>query len=209
MISAQLPRLMIDPSLALRTETLSWLGSPGVIGSIAVSRTFVRALEAGNPSISGFVRRPNRETSISLLSVLEPAEKFSHEDARDLDPLARLVLEQLVVEAKPTTEILADEWAFLNSRSWVAARTKFAFDAFHRAGAHMTVLARRSMRLLVARTLKIPGNELPAVITGAMLRRTGLKWLAAGVTPFVGSVLTPPLGPAISASGSMFLLFDP
>jgi hypothetical protein len=55
--------------------------------------------------------------------------------------------------------ILSEEWAFLQSESWLASKTRKPFDAFIRAGAVAIELNREVFDKLAARTLKIPRHS--------------------------------------------------
>ncbi len=104
--------------------------------------------------------------------------------------------------------LLLEEWVFLTSESWLAARTHTTFNFFKRAGAVAIELPRDSFDALARRTLRIPAAPVPRPLKASQRLRAVTKWAAAGGASWVG-MLDPLVGALGGTVASFFLLFDP
>ena len=97
-----------------------------------------------------------RET---LADLLDGVPTQPHEEA-ELWPGAEEVLRALLLREDSAAPLLADEWAFLHSNSWMVAKLRHPIDAFRDAGAVILDFAAD-----VARTLMqgvIPAEKISA-----------------------------------------------
>jgi|GEM_PF-1809328 len=106
---------------------------------------------------------------------------------------------------KNVTEILFEEWVFLQEKSWVISRIKKPFSYLIRSGAVSIEISRRTLDLAAGGTHKKDDDD---IITKAERLTTFAKWVALGEP----SVLPPvnPMDRALFGAGAgYFLLFDP
>ena len=110
------------------------------------------------------------------------------------------------VRSRVLAEVLLDEWAFLQSRSWIVSRTKKTFTKFVKAGSVALEVGQRCLDAAVRKTLKTSNsNEL---ITTAQRLRALAKWLAVGGASAT-AVMQAPVAAILGAAAGYFLLFDP
>ena len=100
-----------------------------------MSEAFYNYLRAGrgrlfSPFLKVDEEPPDPEALAGLVIQLEAAEQLSFRDGlRDepaIGPEALQVLEALLGASDPESEIFADEWIFVLTRSWIGARTRTA-----------------------------------------------------------------------------------
>jgi hypothetical protein len=118
----------------------------------------------------------SRATDIAEL--LADVSTFSHTTVSlddDSEPIRATILET----RGPIGEIVADEWAFLQSNSWLVARTRRVIDRFIRAGASLIYHPRETLLRGLAEEV-IPPGHIPAVLTPTFLAKVGVKWVAVG-----------------------------
>ena len=104
--------------------------------------------------------------------------------------------------------LLTEEWAFLMTGSWIAARKHTTFNFFKRGGAVAIELPRQAFDELTKRTLRIPTVPVPRPLKQSERLRAVTKWAAAGGAPWAAE-LDPLLGIFASSVAGFFLLFDP
>lgn len=105
---------------------------------------------------------------------------------------------------KPTSNILFEEWVFLQEYSSVVSRIKGTFNRFIDAGGVCLQFGEKTFETLVRRTLKKKDEELIAKVD--KLRAFG-KWVAVG-GPTVLSFFNPD-ALDFGLISAYFLLFDP
>jgi hypothetical protein len=202
--------LMLDPSFILSKEGLTWLEGEGAadVHSFAVSARFYQALRLGEPdALEWFARSAKPPQAGAVLELLGPVRRFSYMHVDLVDARVRAVHSRLASRATdPVAEILRDEWAFMQTQSWLGAKSRQTFEAFAAAGARIKPVPRQLVRQFVRRTLK--KEHLPPRIPLEMLMRTGLKWIGVGGSAAT-ALVTPPLAIAIGFTTSAFLLLDP
>jgi hypothetical protein len=105
-------------------------------------------------------------------------------------------------------QILIEEWEFLTSQSWIAAKSKRAFDAFLKGGAAAVEWGTNKFDYLAARTLKIKPEEIPDGLKPKQRLRAAAKWIVVGGSS--ASALLAPLAAAAGAAvAGYFMIFDP
>jgi hypothetical protein len=203
-------RFMLEASFILSEEGMAWLTRAGAqyVEAVSVSRALVSEIQRGEPGTLAWFGEVGADELGTLTEILGRARLFSQEEGVEVaNERARQVRSALFAEHDPTTaEILADEWIFLQTQSWIGAKSRKAFDAFVAAGARMRELPRPLGRRLVARTLK--KTDLPEHIPPTLLLQAGMKWIAAGGSAAL-SLVTPPVGIALGVAAGVFLLIDP
>ena len=115
--------------------------------------------------------------------------------------------ERLLEETKNDviTEILFEEWVFLQEKSWVISRIKKPFSHFVRAGAVSVEFGRRTLDLATKRTLKKDDRD---IITNVDRLRAFAKWIAVGGSAF-SALINPVIGAIGHTIAGYFLLVDP
>lgn len=124
---------------------------------------------------------------------------FFRKEAR-LDPDAQEVLFSLQEGNDEAAELWADEWAFLQSNSWLGSKLDRCLDAFERAGATVLKAGREARTQLLLQVL--PPGRIPPSLTAEVIVRAGLKWVVLGGAGYaaghlVGTAVGGPAGPLI------------
>jgi hypothetical protein len=202
-------KFMLEASFVLSEDGVAWLTGEGAehLGSIVISQALIRGIQRQEPSTLAWFYQISEDTLGRLAEVVGRAQPFSHEQAGIVSPNADIVRTRLFAEQVPdAAEILVDEWIFLETQSWVGARSRRAFDAFVEAGAELRELPRPIGRRLVARTLK--KQDLPEHIPLKMLILAGMKWIAVGGAPAL-ILVPPPVSIPLGIAAGVFILIDP
>jgi hypothetical protein len=119
------------------------------------------------------------------------------------------VLRALLEDPRPDAEILADEWAFLHSGTWMAAARRRSINAFRDAGAVVVEYGRRLRDEIVQAV--VPSAHVPSVLSADFLTRVAVKWLILGG---VAAEAAPLIGPTFGtiaglAAAPVVRAFDP
>lgn len=106
------------------------------------------------------------------------------------------------------TEILFEEWIFLQEKSWVISRLKKPFIHFVKASAVSVEFSRKTLDLAVKKTLKKDSKD---IITNADRLRALAKWIAVGGPPVLTlmNLMNPIAAAIIEVAAGYFLLIDP
>jgi hypothetical protein len=202
-------RLMLDPSFLFSEDGLDWLESEPLARSVVIPATLVVWLRQGtypDPSFfispddfDGFVERRDR-----LLVQLPALQTFSRVGV-DLQGSANEVLEELVARDDPVAGLRGDEWAFVQSQSWLVSKLGDAKDAFRDAGTAIVEFGGRFRHQLIRQV--IPSEHIPDALTPSLLARASAKWLIAGgiaagggtLGGVVGTVAGGPVGALLGA----------
>jgi hypothetical protein len=140
-------------------------------------------------------------------SDIYPYTLFPETGVGDLDD-ALAIFSELTGGNLVLSRLLVDEWVFLTSSSWIAARTHNTFNFFKQAGAVAIELPKASFDELARRTLRIPAAPVPRPLKRSERLRAVSKWVAAGGASWA-AVLDPLLGAVAGSVAGFFLLFDP
>ena len=138
----------------------------------------------------------------ALLNLVGPIGRFGLQDIDTelLPESVRAVAAQLQAAG---SQVAAEEWLYLATNSWLAARSRRIFDAFNQAGAAALELGRDVLGDVIHRTLQLP-SDAPPVLRPELIARAGLRWLAVG-GPAIAPLLFPqawPPSPRSSAVGT-------
>ena len=200
---------MLEASFILSEEGVSWLTGEGAqyVEGMAVSRALVGEMQQRDSGALSWFGELDSDRLGTLAEVLGRAQLFSHEQIGEVGEGAGAVRSRLFAEHdQRTAEILADEWIFLQTQSWIGAKSRKAFDAFKAAGGRLRELPSPIARRLIAKTLK--KEELPEHIPLKLLRKAGMKWIAVSGTAATYFV-APPVAAALTFGTGAFVLLDP
>jgi hypothetical protein len=187
-------RVLLDPSFLLSRDAVDWLESDeAVVNEVVISGAFLSAVREGRTSdFSRFVAledetevRPRLER---LASFFERSYTFSYRGVQ-LGPEETEVLSVLLARGEPESEILADEWAFLFSNSWMAAKMRYAQDKFRDAGAVIVEYGRRLRGEMISAV--VPEKHVPEVIKRSFALKVGAKWIVVAGAAAGGFYLLP------------------
>jgi hypothetical protein len=192
----QPPRLMADPSLLLSEAGQQILEDRTI--DLAVSQTFLDWLSDGR-EVDTEPFRADDDSGIDPTFFVDRVRElvltndvpgFSHETATAeglLDDSGRLVLERILEREDQLAGIDADQWAFLNSNSWLGSQARRAFRVFEEAGAAV-LEAGREIGVELLREV-IPMEDRPAGVDAELILRGVVKWLAVGGATIGGGTL--------------------
>ena len=188
-------QLMLDPSTLLGEEGFDWLRDESDLSGFVVPRHFVDQLnhqaEYTDSDESLFGSLPEGDDRKLLASYLQKMTLFdSGKDIR-LQQLPQDVRD-VANHLREFGSVLAEEeWLYLCTHSWLAARADHVFSAFRHAGAASVVVGRHALEKVVTRALKLPEGT-PNVLSRKLLTRAGIKFLATG-GPAVAPLLLQPV----------------
>jgi hypothetical protein len=191
--------VMADPSILLTAE--GWkLMDPEITRHLVISKAFYTALQVEDYNVLGaFVDEADvaviRERRDRLVEALGDIEHFSYE-RQDEYPEIDEITAAILAEQDPVAEIIADEWFYLMTRSFVAAAQRFILDKLNEArdraneardraaqyGHKVTLDIKEyggNLRLELIKEVWPKGVEPPAV-TAELIRRVKVKWLVYG-----------------------------
>lgn len=205
--------LLIDPSVLLSRRGLEWLASRGSNeAGIVISRGFKQALlEYPDRELRRFLHvrdsgsYPRRRDR--LLRLTEDIPTFSYRDVLLANSQMAAIQEGLL-GLFPEGEVLADEWAFLQSNSWLVSANRRVLAAFRNAGAVIVEFGRKALDDVIR--MSVPERDIPETLTSAFLAKVGGKWVVAGGSLiWLGITLGPLAGPAGLAAPVLIQAFDP
>ncbi len=188
-------RLMLDPSFLFSEDGVDWLEQDQPeLASIVVSAAFARWLSPFEPEPTSFIDGddwndyPQRRDR--LYNVLNNAPRFRYSDVEaSLNPPSREVLTAILTLDLPSleAEVLADEWAFLQSQSWLVAKLQRPIDVFRDSGAAVIQFGRK-LRGQMIETV-IPKEDTPPALTTSLVAKAGAKWIVVGGATGGGTLL--------------------
>jgi hypothetical protein len=165
-------RLLLDASLLLSADGNAWLvEDPLALDEIVISRALAGALRGeGEVGLSRLIapedenELPQRMERLSFL--LPMLETFSYIDA-DLPYAEAQVRDALLDGDEPSREVLADEWTFLVSNSWMATKLHYPLDKFRDGGAGILEFGRRVRDEMIS--VVVPQANVPAALRRGFL----------------------------------------
>ncbi|HEX5713234.1 MAG TPA: hypothetical protein VFX85_07975 [Solirubrobacterales bacterium] len=190
------PRLMADPSLLLSAGGQQILEENAI--PLVVSQTFLDWLGDGR-EIDAEPFRADDPDAVNPFSFIDRVRElvqandvpgFSYETALAeglLDDQARLVLDRILARDDPLAQIDADQWAFLNSHSWLGSQARRAFHAFREAGAVVLTAGREIGLELLGEV--IPLEDRPEGVNAGLILLGVVKWLVVGGATIGGGAL--------------------
>lgn len=205
MVSETRALLMVDPSLLLSSPGLAWLEDDNSAHrSIIVSATFREWInDRQGYDFSDFVPQGGAFDVPDLRRVrraIDDVATFSHDSAQlpdESDEVRRALLDA----GRPAERVLADEWTFLQSQSWMVARYRYALDKFRDAGGLIVEVGHRLGDAMIASVVKAP--NVPEVITVGFTAKVGAKWLVVGGSAGAGTLGSLLLGPGGAFAGAI------
>jgi len=207
-------RLMVDPSVLGSATGLEWFLTVRDIGDLVVPATFVTATQEGlgsrARSFFGLKTLEQPEYQRAWDSATARLASVASFETRQgpLSDEAEEIRESLLRSLNyPLGQILAEEWTFLNTQSWIGSRLLRPFSTFFRHGASFVQVG---WRRIAARTLKLPREITNQPLTGIQHTRAVFKWVAAGGADALILMGIPPT--PVSALGilaNLFVLLDP
>lgn len=208
--------LLIDPSLLVSERAFDAVVESASLaepGSLFVPRTFHELAASGElpyvEPVAGFFGASSDVTFLHMvreaISFL-PLAPYPSQDAVLLR--AEVRYPEIRVADPVLLAILREEWAFLQSMSWIASRVRRPFSAFLRGGAAAVELPVSVLDRAAAKTLKLH-EDVPVPLRPGQRLRAASKWVAASGTVGAIEAFVPGLGWPADAIAGMFLLFDP
>jgi len=184
---------MLDPSVLLTEAGLSWLEEEAAAHSeVVISEAFVNGLRSRLDRIFFPFLADDQQENYALyreraLSVLEASEieRFTFQSAGLTDERGA-VQSAILASDDPDALVLADEWAFLQSRSWMLAATRAALVAFQRRGASILQFGGRWNRKVAA--MVVSEEKIPPRFTASFVARVGVKYVIWGAGTVGGAV---------------------
>ncbi len=197
------PSLLVDPSILLSEEGLTWLEEDAQSRTnVVISEVFANTLQEANAlDLRALVAPEDAEHLDRRLERLVPLipslATYGYRPGEDeLSPESRDVAVALYNTLTEGTEwaVYADEWAFLQSYSAMISKTDQPLSAFGRSGAAIVRYGRRFRD----RFLAVVGiDEMPSNVTPEFLAKVGGKWLTIGGSAIGGAVVLFPVGAAL------------
>jgi hypothetical protein len=193
--------LMLDPSFLLSADGIAWFerdesAREGIIIPATVWYWLTSARPDGDAQLLPLVGRGNRdayyERSARLAQILEGVQVFRF-DSVDLPGPSADVMRSLLGRGGIARQVLAEEWAFLQSSSWLLSKVRRPINAFRDAGAIVVEYGAKLRDEMIE--LVMPHEPIPAILTPELLAKAAAKWLLVGGAGAAAA----PLGPAGAA----------
>ena len=171
-------RFMVDPSLLLLDGGRLLLDDPALASNIVVSSTFVSALGEGQDDriapflIDGTFELLAPDRRDALLSILAETEQFSASSS-ELPDVITEIRDALLQLPSPSAEILADEWVYLTTHSWLTAKTRHLLDKLKEVHAHVDEYRGKLVHEMIAEV--VPEAHIPETLTPRFLVKVGAK----------------------------------
>ena len=201
---------MVDPSILFSEEGIAWLQEDRTArDGIVVPATVMRWLR-GEIDLNRrwFIAQEDLEMidqrREQLLNVLDGVSTFSYQ-AVDLSPDHDAVLRNLLEAHEgpfASNGIHADEWAFLQSHSFLISKLRNPLDAFRDAGSVTVEFGRKVGRQLVLKVIK--AEHVPPVLTPTLMAKATVKWIVIGGAAVGGGTLAGVVGTAIGGPAGGF-----
>ena len=209
--------LMLDPSLFMSRDSfkivVEGLGN-GELKNVRIPSSFASALTKREltKTVSRFFSDSQKSlSSREIISGLRAGKVELPESYVNSSEWRKTKFETQLFEAVEDTiarQILMEEWDFLTSQSWIAAKTRKAYDAFLKGGAAALEWGGNKFDYLAAKTLKIPPSSIPDGLKPKQRLRAAAKWIAVGGAS-ASVFLIPPAAFATTAITGYFCIFDP
>ena len=196
---------MVDPSTLLAPDGIEWVALNRDLGvEVVISNWFGEWLD-GRFEVESveFVAPEDRDGLWERVGSLRDGvaadlRRFDHHEAQ-LEDAAYEVQMNLINSGRRSAAIWADEWAYLQSNSWLTSKLRLPVEAFRDAGAAVLEFGKRTGINLIAEV--IPRDEIPASINAETVGQAAVKWIVVGGATIGGGTLGGLLGPFGSAAG--------
>lgn len=147
-----------------------------------------------------------------LPSVVEGVATFSHQEVVEMEAPEEAVRQAILETGSPFAEVIADEWTYLATQSWLVAKLATVLDALRDAGADVHEYVRRYRHRLVHELIAavVPEAHIPDQLTPGTIQRVGIKWVVLGGAALAGHSVLGPLGPTAGlVTRPIVRAFDP
>jgi hypothetical protein len=180
-------RILVDPSLLLTDRGELWVANRSIQDHLLISSAFYNQIFKdsvdllSSPFLSDEDPDGYGERLARLRDVIDDgiATYSWREDGDSLGDEARSVLEVLL-SSTTSGDVLADEFTFLVTHSWMVTARRYTVGAFNRAGAVVVRVGKRMGRQ--ATSLVIDPEDLPQLIAdGSLNKRAGIKWIVSTI----------------------------
>jgi hypothetical protein len=201
---------MVDPSTLLAPDGMEWVALNRELGvEIVISGWFGEWLDGrfdvepyelvAAEDRDGLLERVERLRAEGVAAELR---RFDHHEVR-LDAEAMEVQERLIDFGHPAAPIWADEWAYLQSHSWLTSKLRLVLDSFEEAGAVVLEFSKEvGMRMI---TEVIPAEHVPPSLTPELVGRAAVKWIVVGGATIGGGTVGALLGGPLAGHLAEFL----
>lgn len=188
--------ILLDPSMFLGPEGFGWLRAVPLderkrfVAPMTFYRQLAREVEYTEVDAQLWGSYPDEETRGQLAELVWTLTLFGEGDVTgDLPPEVSAVTDAL---REAGSQVAVEEWLYLNTHSWLAARTRRVIDHFRRAGSRAVEMAGDALEALAWRVLQLPGPR-PETLTPQLRRAAGIRVLATA-GPAVAGAIAPWLG---------------
>lgn len=188
--------ILLDPSMFLGPEGFGWLQEIPLderkrfVAPLTYYRQLAREVEYTKVDEELWGAYPDEDTRGQLAELLWTLTLFGEGDASDdLPPEVSTVTSAL---REAGSQVALEEWLYLNSHSWLAARTRRIIDHFKRAGSRAVEMAGDALDALTWRVLQLPGPR-PDTLTPELRKAAGIRVLTTA-GPAVAGAIAPWLG---------------
>lgn len=197
--------VMLDPSLFLGEGGFEWFVDTSIEerANFVISRTFFEQVagrvEYTDTDSQLWGQLPEESNRSRLEELLTGLTLFSRGDVvGDLPPEVLAIAERL---REMGSRVAVEEWLYLNSNSWIAARTRNILDHFNRAGSKSIELLGNALDDATWLGLgQRPDRNSP--LSPSLRRRAGANVLIAGGVGTLTFIL-----PWFSIPGAILMLF--
>ena len=210
----------MDASILVSDRGVRWLErlSGSEADSFITSAAFRRLLgrpgqlygmfQASRPQFGGISQDEFIQRMRGLEREIDRLPAFDHTGAL-LDDARAIAVMQELLNLGPIGEVWADEWAFLNSHSWLVSRSRAVIEAFRDAGAGVIEFRQKALLALLQMS-QAGGGPLPPGLSPHLTKRIAAKWIVAGGAVTLASVAAP-LAAGVVGLGApvMIVTFDP
>jgi hypothetical protein len=183
--------LFLDPSFIFAEDGLEWLESDrDARDGVVVSAAFVEALTSARALDLSLLALEDvsaaRDRHPRIVAALSDVRAFSHREVR-LEEGAQVVQAALLDSTDPSSGVGADEWAFLQSYSFMLSKVRHPLDSFREARATTVEIGRKAGGQLIRRV--IPREHVPDVLTPRLMAKAAAKWVVVGGATVGGGTL--------------------
>jgi hypothetical protein len=171
---------MLDPSFLFSEDGLAWVEeNDDVREGVVVPATFTQWLrEERDLDLEALLAPEDLDAAAGrrdrLISLLGEIPDYSYVGA-DLTRGAEEVLGFLLAGGD---DLRADEWAFLQSHSFLVSKLRHPLDAFRDAGAVIVEFGRKVGLNLLGQV--IPKEKIPPVLDQKLMVKAAAKWIVVG-----------------------------
>jgi hypothetical protein len=190
---ARPPSVMIDPSLLFAANGSDWLRlNREAEVEVVVPRIVAEWLDGAGDLEPSLLLAPE---DVEMLDPrLEEIRELASEGLRvidhreiSLDAISNETIERLHESGDPAADVWADEWAYLQTSSWLTAKLRRCLDAFEAAGVAIVEFGQEVGVELIEEV--IPARHLPQSINRSVILKATVKWVVVGGAHALGGTV--------------------